>query len=413
METKHRVSAVKCEYNLSDKDVYKALSRAAGQLDVAWKKLRAAKTIIVKFNQDYPQDAIALFEGQRQDLVSDKVVRAVLRLLRENTEAELKCADISFYRIYLENYDKDTFSIRVALREYGVEYIDGSTSPTCKVTLTDPGRMFDQYFAMSDLVKPGVEIVSVAKAKSHGFTGFTGCLKNLFGLMPSKADGRPRTYYHHLIRLPYVLVDMGRMLNPALNIIDGLIGQSGSEWKSGNESPVKMNTLIAGDHVIATDAILLHLMGHDPGADWDSPPFLAGRNVIRIGSESGFGSSEIGGIDFTTEVDPQHPGVFATHPIYKPQENRTLRRTMCEQALYYADNIDKFEQYDGQFILLQDGEVRWHNAVGKLERSRRDLANEFPDHAMWFKLVDLEEIEGENYDIYRRTLEQMRRKAGS
>ena len=407
MESTHKVRAIKCEYNSAEENVYDALCRAARPLDAAWKRLREAETIIIKFNQDYPQQKVALFEGQRQDLVSDKVVRAVLRLLRENTEAELRCADISFYRIYHETFDEDTFSIREALQDYGVDYIDGEVSPASRVILTDTGRMFDQYFAMSDLVKPGVEIVSVAKAKSHGFTGFTGCLKNLFGLMPSKADGRPRTYYHHLIRLPYVLVDMGRMLNPALNIVDGLVGQAGSEWESGNESPVRMNTIIAGDNVVSTDAILLHLMGHDPGADWGSPPFHAGRNVIRIAAESGLGNSDINEIDFSTEVEPQQPGIFATHPIYKPQENRTLRRTMCEQALYYADNIEKFEQYDGEFILLQDGEIRWHNCVGKLARSRRDLANEFPDHAMWFKLVDMEETEGENYDIYRRTLEQM------
>ena len=41
-----------------------------------------------------------MFKGQRRQLVSDSVVRAVLRLLREETDAELICVDASFYVMY-------------------------------------------------------------------------------------------------------------------------------------------------------------------------------------------------------------------------------------------------------------------------------------------------------------------------
>ena len=34
------------------------------------------------------------------------------------------------------------------------------------------------------------------------------------------------------------------------------------------------------------------------------------------------------------------------------------------------------------------------------------------DHAMWFKFVDLSENEGEDYDVYGKTLENMKRKGG-
>ena len=55
----------------------------------------------------------------------------------------------------------------------------------------------------------------------------TLCLKNLFGLMPIQPAGRPRHYYHHLVRMPYMLADLGRIYNPALNILDGLVTQAG------------------------------------------------------------------------------------------------------------------------------------------------------------------------------------------
>ena len=38
--------------------------------------------------------------------------------------------------------------------------------------------------------------------------------------------------------MPYMLADLGRIFNPTLCIIDGLIGQAGREWGNGrNEGP--------------------------------------------------------------------------------------------------------------------------------------------------------------------------------
>jgi hypothetical protein len=38
--------------------------------------------------------------------------------------------------------------------------------------------------------------------------GVTLCLKNLFGLPPMPPLGRATAYFHHIIHLPYVLVDL-------------------------------------------------------------------------------------------------------------------------------------------------------------------------------------------------------------
>ena len=109
----------------------------------------------------------------------------------------------------------------------------------------------------------------MATIKNHAFMGVTGCLKNLFGLMPTEPHARPRTYYHHLVRMPGMLADIGRILDPALNIVDALVGQAGQEWSAYEPTDGRIvDALIAGDHVIATDAAMMHLMGHDPRADW-------------------------------------------------------------------------------------------------------------------------------------------------
>ena len=81
------------------------------------------------------------------------------------------------------------------------------------------------------------------------------------------------------------------------------------------------------------------------------------------------------------------------------------RRTTCEQALYYRDHFREFvDNYAGEYILLQEGEVRWHSESSILRASRRKLSGDNPDQAMWLKYVDPEETEGEHFEVYERTL---------
>ena len=123
--------------------------------------------------------------------------------------------------------------------------------------------------------------------------------------MPGEPRGHTRTYFHHLVRMPYMLADLGRVFHPTLNIIDGLIGQAGMEWGDGKENgpPVEADTLIAGDHTIATDACGAHLMGHDPTSDWLAPPFHRDRNALKVAAEGGFGTVDLDEIDFESEVE--------------------------------------------------------------------------------------------------------------
>ena len=80
---------------------------------------------------------------------------------------------------------------------------------------------------------------------------------------------------------------------------------------------------------------------------------------------------------------------------------------MCEQALFYAEGRRALERYAGEYILLQDQQVRGHSPEGTINVSRRDLAGERPDHALWFKFVDPDETEGEQYAIYEQALARM------
>lgn len=395
------VRAVHCDYRASDEEVYLALKRATEPLTESWERLRRAKRIGIKFNQDKPRDRWVFYDGQLQQLVSSKVVRAVLRLLRERTDAELICTDVSFYAMYEGTDPLHTGTALPLLREFGVEFVDGTRPPYRWVETPGGGQMFRRYLLPASVLDVD-EFISVAKLKNHAFMGVTMSLKNLFGLMPAEPEGKVRSYYHHLVRMPYMLADLGHILNPALNIMDGLVGQAGREWSNGrDESPTQIsNTLLAGNHTIATDACGAHLMGHDPQSDWLTPPFHRDRNSLLVAAEGGFGTVNLDEIDFRSEVQTPVGQYYAalTDPV---ETVISWRRTTAEQALHYLDHRQELiDHYAGQFILLQAGEVRWHHEVSDLRVSRRILAGTRTDQALWMKYVDPDEAEGEHFEVY-------------
>ena len=401
------VRAVACDYQAPDEDVYEALKRAVDPLTDVWERLRKAKRIGLKINQDKPRDRWVFYDGQLQQLVSSKVLRAVLRLLRERTDAELVCTDVSYYAMYEKTDPLHTGTAIPLLREYGVTFVDATKPPYRVVETPGGGQMFGRYLMPASVLDVD-EFISVAKLKNHAFMGVTLTLKNLFGLMPGEPEGHTRTYFHHLVRMPYMLADMGRIVNPALNIVDGLIGQAGREWGNGrDEGPTQVsNTLLAGNHIIATDACAAHLMGHDPRSDWLTPPFHRDRNALLVAAEGGFGTVNLDEIDFQSEVQAPVGQFYAalTDPV---ETVISWRRTTAEQALYYLEHRSELiDRYAGQYILLQEGQVRWHSDISDLRRSRRVLAGERRDQALWMKYVDPDEAEDERFAVYEHALAQ-------
>ena len=405
----YKVRAVHCDHRASDEEVYRALKRATDPLTDTWARLAKAKRIGIKFNQDKEVKNWIFFEDNLQQLVSAKVVRAVLRLLRERTDAEIIHTDVSFYTMYSGADSTVTPTAMPFFKEFDITHVDATKPPYRMVSVPGGGQMFRQYLLPETSVDVD-EFISVAKMKNHAFMGITMTLKNLFGLMPGEPQGHTRTYFHHLVRMPYMLADLGRIYDPILNIVDGLICQAGREWGNGrDESPTQIpHTLIAGNHTIATDACGAYLMGHDPLSDWLTEPFHRDRNSLLVAAEQGFGTVNLDEIDFESEV--QRPvGKFYAALTDTYETVISWRRTTAEQALYYVGHKQELvDKYAGEYILLQEGEVRWHNEVSDLRRSRRVLSGSAPDQAMWMKYVDPDEEEGEHYEVYDTALAQAR-----
>ena len=406
----YQVRARYCDYRADDETVYRALRSAVLPLRGVWDKLKGAQRIVIKFNQDYRKARTPYFQGMRQQLVSDKVARALIRLLREQTRAELLYADITAFARTDDANPPPTARMADLMREWGVTYLNGDRPPHKIYEVPGGGQMFKQYLLPEEIVEADA-LVNVQRLKNHKFMGTTLTLKNLFGLIPREPHGRSRQYFHHLVRMPYMLADVGRIFNPTLNILDALISQAGEEWGHGRGTVRITNALIAGTHTVTTDAYGMAFMGHEPDVDWPEQPCRRDRNPVLAAAEGGFGTIDLDQIDVDSDVELCPSGTFYSRQMDTTERMLSWRRTTCEQALYYRDHMQDFvSRYAGEYILLQQGEVRWHDPSSILKFSRRKLAGENPDEAMWLKYVDPEETEGEHFEVYERTLEGMAQK---
>jgi uncharacterized protein (DUF362 family) len=100
-------------------------------------------------------------------------------------------------------------------------------------------------------------IISAAKLKTHTSTKVTLGMKNMFGLLPDKFKGK-----YHARGISKVIVDINSVLKPVLTVIDGFVGMEGLGPVGG--TPVKMDLIVAGKDVVATDATASRIMGFTP-----------------------------------------------------------------------------------------------------------------------------------------------------
>lgn len=401
-EKAYKVRAAHCDHRASDEEIYQTLKRITDPLSRTWEKLEKAGKIVIKFNMMKNLDKVEMFEGRRRELVDDAVCRAVLRLLRERTSAEIVATDTNPYAD--DKLTPPNFNYQRHLDEFGVKFDDSNRAPFGTYEVPGGGNMFDRY-TLSGVFKEADEVISVAKMKNHSFMGITLCMKNLFGLPPFlPPHGRARTYFHHAIRLSYVLPDLAMITKPCLNIIDALTGQFGREW--GGEGRI-CNALVAGDQTTATDACGATLMGHDPASDWPAPPFRRDRNHLLIAARRGFGTVDLNEIDFESDLTAPL-SEFNTEQDEAPEIIHKLRETACEQAQLYRDQQSKMiDRFSGEFIYMQDGDVVWHGEDPSIIHSHREFATGKPGSCLWLKKVDAEEREGEQFGVYDDCLSAM------
>ena len=102
-------------------------------------------------------------------------------------------------------------------------------------------------------------LITVGKLKTHGYTTMTGCVKNLYGLVPGTTKVEYHARYPRVDVFSHMLVDICACVKPCFAILDAVEGMEG-EGPSGGK-PRKIGALIGGRNAHAVDCVGAQLIG--------------------------------------------------------------------------------------------------------------------------------------------------------
>lgn len=138
-------------------------------------------------------------------------------------------------------------------------------------------------------------VISVPKLKTHGLMRYTGAVKNLFGTVP----GTTKAGYHVKLqtaeRFATMLLDLASFVQPALTVMDAVVGMDGDGPAAGQPFPI--GAILAAPDPVALDVAALGLVGRSP----TSVPTVA-EAVARGWTTGQLRDLEILGEDLATMV---------------------------------------------------------------------------------------------------------------
>ncbi len=102
-------------------------------------------------------------------------------------------------------------------------------------------------------------VINLPKFKTHGYTLFTGAVKNLYGTLPGFQKTEFHKKYPHPRNFSRMLVDLYEVIRPALHLMDGVVGMAGNGPSTGvTRQP---GLILASTDGIALDAVAGQIMG--------------------------------------------------------------------------------------------------------------------------------------------------------
>ena len=212
------------------------------------------------------------------------------------------------------------------------------------------------------IARPVVEadaVINLPKVKSHGLVVYTGCVKNMFGVICGTQKAQYHLRFQDREAFSRLLAEIYAAARPTLSILDGIIGMDGNGPRNGDPAPLGL--MLAGADGVAVDAVACRVVAIDP---LESPP-------IRIAAEMGLGTASLSRIELagppieelkttSSELARVRPSVrqramsgrtgialrnlFTTRPTVKPDECRGC--TICARAC------------PAQAIEMRDGKAR-------------------------------------------------------
>ena len=235
---KSKVACVKVNAKTKE-DVLAKVKQAMELAD--WRKHVKGNRIFIKPNcmTDLPVPGIC---------TSPWVVEGVIKVLRENTDAQIFLGDAD--GATARRFDKmiDTWGYDKICRKYGVKVLNLSKQKIVSVKVGE--EIFDRVDVPKILLDMDC-IVSVPVIKTHALTVMTGALKNQWGCLT-----RVRHQYH--LNANQCIAEINKFLNVTFVVADATVCMEGMGPAQG--FPKVVDYVFAGDDRVAVDSLACDLM---------------------------------------------------------------------------------------------------------------------------------------------------------
>jgi len=145
-------------------------------------------------------------------------------------------------------------------------------------------------YHLSRAVHEADVLINLPKFKTHGYTLFTGAIKNCYGTLPGFQKATMHKRYPHPTHFSRILVDIYAAVRPALTLMDGILGMEGNGPATGILRQTGL--ILASADGVALDAVAAALMGFKEDE----------IDAIRFAGERGIGQSRLSAIEVLGET---------------------------------------------------------------------------------------------------------------
>jgi uncharacterized protein (DUF362 family)/Pyruvate/2-oxoacid:ferredoxin oxidoreductase delta subunit len=115
---------------------------------------------------------------------------------------------------------------------------------------------------ISPLVLEADFLINLPKLKTHSFMGFTGAIKNMYGIIPYGMRCSFHREYDKVEIFGQMLVDIFSCAPPQLNVMDAIMAMEGEGPAAGSRK--KVGVILASTDAVALDAVATKIIGMDP-----------------------------------------------------------------------------------------------------------------------------------------------------
>ncbi len=105
-------------------------------------------------------------------------------------------------------------------------------------------------------------VINLPKLKTHSFTGFTGAVKNMYGVIPYGSRLELHSRFPGSEAFSRMLVDVFACVPPRLTLMDGIVAMEGPGPAGGTARTVGL--ILAGRDGVAVDAVAQDIAGFGP-----------------------------------------------------------------------------------------------------------------------------------------------------